>query len=125
MAAAGMADTGPASTGGRIRGLRCKNCLRAEPLGLSYVCPACFGPLEVVFDYEVIRSLLDWKTIEARAPGIWRYLELLPVTERPERSLSVGSTPLVHSSRHRQANCNEKLVLKKDNSDPTHSFKIS
>ena len=26
-----------------------------EPLGLSYVCPACFGPLEVAYDKDVVR----------------------------------------------------------------------
>ena len=29
---------------------------RAEPIGLSYVCPACFGPLEVAYDYAVDRA---------------------------------------------------------------------
>ena len=32
----------------RIVGLRCRSCFRAEDVGPSYVCPACFGPLEVV-----------------------------------------------------------------------------
>lgn len=38
------------SDDGRILGLRCRACGRAEPLGPSYVCPACFGPLEVAYD---------------------------------------------------------------------------
>ena len=60
----------------------CRNCRRPEPLGPSFVCAACFGPLEIVYDYDVIRGLVDRATIERRPANIWRYLELLPVTAR-------------------------------------------
>lgn len=78
----------------RVMGLRCRNCGRPQVAGPSYVCPACFGPLEVVLDRDVVRALVSRAAIEARAPGIWRYLELLPVEAAPERGLAVGSTPL-------------------------------
>ena len=107
----------------RIRGLRCKNCQRPEALGPSYVCPACFGPLEVVYDYDVIRGLLDRATIAARPPGIWRYLELLPVEARPARGLAVGSTPLVAADRLGPAIGIDRLWLKDDTRNPTLSFK--
>ncbi len=35
----------------------------------------------------------------ARAPGIWRYAELLPVDAPPTRGLPVGSTPLLAADR--------------------------
>jgi len=107
----------------RIRGLRCKNCQRPEALGPSYVCPACFGPLEVVYDYDVIRGLLDRATIAARPPGIWRYLELLPVETRPARGLAVGSTPLLAADRLGPAIRIDRLWLKDDTRNPTLSFK--
>ena len=46
------------------------------------------------------RAALTRESIAARAPGIWRYLELLPV-ERRRRSagLAVGSTALVRADR--------------------------
>ena len=81
------------TTGERIVGMRCRNCGETQPIGLSYVCPACFGPLEVAYDYGVIRTSLTRETIAARAPGIWRYAELLPVDAPPARGLPVGSTP--------------------------------
>ena len=37
---------------------------------------------------------LTREAIASRAPGIWRYVELLPVDAPPARSLPVGSTPL-------------------------------
>ena len=59
--------------------MRCRNCGAHQPIGLSYVCPACFGPLEVAYDYAVVGATLTREAIAARAPGIWRYAELLPV----------------------------------------------
>src|SRR5438445_11288994 len=82
-----------------IVGLRCRACGRPEEIGPSFVCPACFGPLEVAYDYDVARVGLTHETVAARAPGIWRYLELLPVDRAPERGLAVGSTPLVRADR--------------------------
>ena len=107
----------------RIRGLSCRNCQRPEPVGPSYVCPACFGPLEVAYDYDVIRGLIDRDTIAARPPGIWRYLELLPVDARPAKSLAVGSTPLLPATRLGPQLGIERLWIKDDTRNPTLSFK--
>ena len=74
----------------RITGLRCRNCGASVPTGPSYVCAACFGPLDVTYDEEAISATLRRDVIERRPPGIWRYLELLPVEQVPERALPVG-----------------------------------
>ena len=117
----------PASTdgsdGGRVLGLRCRACGRAESLGPSYVCPSCFGPLEVAYDLDVVGRRLTRATIEARPPGIWRYRELLPVEAQPARALPVGSSPLVAASRLGQAIGIERLLIKDDSRNPTLSFK--
>ena len=39
--------------------MRCRNCGATQPIGLSYVCPACFGPLEVAYDYARHRRDTD------------------------------------------------------------------
>ena len=82
-----------------ILGMRCRNCGATQPIGLSYVCPACFGPLEVDYDYAVVGATLTREAIASRAPGIWRYAELLPVDAPPTRGLPVGSTPLLAADR--------------------------
>ena len=105
----------------RIRGLVCRNCGRPEALGASYVCAACFGPLEV--DYDLLAVDIDRATIEARPPGIWRYLELLPVEARPARGLAVGSTPLIEADRLGRQLGVDRLMLKDDTRNPTLSFK--
>ena len=59
-----------------------------QPIGLYYVCPACFGPLEVDYDYAVVGRHLTRETIAARAPGH------LAVRRAPARSM-----------RRRRADC--------------------
>jgi threonine synthase len=107
----------------RVRGLRCRSCGRPEPLGLSYVCGACMGPLEVAYDIDVIRATVSRARIEARPAGIWRYLEFLPVEAPPARGLPVGSTPLVRADRLGPALGIEQLWLKDDTRNPSLSFK--
>src|SRR4051794_4984032 len=114
------------TTGSHVRGLRCRACGEPQPLGPSFVCPACFGPLEVVYDHDVARAALTPATIAARAPGIWRYLELLPVERAPERGLAVGSTALVRADRLARElglGTGTALHLKDDTRNPTLSFK--
>jgi threonine synthase len=119
-----IASVPPApTTTSRIVGLRCRSCRRAEPIGLSYVCPACFGPLEVEFDYAVAARTLTRAAIAARAPGIWRYVELLPVNAAPGRSLPVGSTPLLVADRLAPALGLDQLWIKDDTRNPSLSFK--
>ena len=112
----------PSSTS-RIVGMRCRGCRRPEPLGLSYVCPACFGPLEVEYDYEIVGRTLTRESIASRGPGIWRYAELLPVDEPPRRGLAVGSTPLVAADRLAPTLGLDRLWIKDDTRNPSLSFK--
>ncbi len=109
--------------GARITGMACRNCGLAQPLALAYVCPACFGPLEVTYDAAVISKTLTHDAIAARHPGIWRYLELLPVEQAPTRSLPVGSTPLLAADRLGPVLEIDRLWLKDDTRNPSLSFK--
>ena len=116
-------STASEPAGSHVLGLRCRNCSRQEPLALSYVCPACFGPLEVEYDYDVASRSLTRHAIATRAPGIWRYLELLPVDEAPPRGLPVGSTPLVAAARLAPVLGLDQLWIKDDTRNPSLSFK--
>jgi threonine synthase len=124
MTTATLERTTTTSTGpSHIAGLRCRACGKPEEIGPNFVCTACFGPLEVVYDYDVARERLTRDAIAARAPGIWRYLELLPVDAAPARGLAVGSTALVDAGRLASDLGIAKLHLKDDTRNPTLSFK--
>ena len=103
--------------------MRCRNCGATQPLAIAYVCPACFGPLEVDYDYAVAGATLTRETIAARAPGIWRYAELLPVDAPPARGLAVGSTPLLAADRLAPHLGLDRLWIKDDTRNPSLSFK--
>src|SRR6476469_8949605 len=113
----------PTAVPSRITGLACRNCGASEALALSYVCAACFGPLEVTYDLAIAREALTREAIANRAPGIWRYLELLPVDAVPARSLPVGSTPLLAADRLAPTLGVDRLWLKDDTRNPSLSFK--
>jgi threonine synthase len=122
---ASSAERTPAQTtgAGRIVGMRCRNCGTGQPIGLSYVCPACFGPLEVEYDHAVVLETFTREAIARRAPGIWRYAELLPVDSPPERGLPVGSTPLLPADRIAPVLGLDRLWIKDDTRNPSLSFK--
>jgi threonine synthase len=113
----------PPTQSNRIAGMRCRSCGGTQPIGLSYVCPACFGPLEVDYDYAVASATLSREAIAARPPGIWRYVELLPVEEPPGRGLPVGSTPLLAADRLAPLLGLDQLWIKDDTRNPSLSFK--
>ncbi len=69
------------------------------------------------------RGDADTRRCRGRPPGIWRYLELLPVDGRPTRGLAVGSTPLLEAIRLGPVLGIERLLLKDDTRNPSLSFK--
>jgi threonine synthase len=61
-----LADPGTHSPADqRVTGMVCRACAAEQPLGLRYVCPDCFGPLEVRYDLKLIAASVERATIEA------------------------------------------------------------
>jgi threonine synthase len=109
---------------GNVEGLRCRECKREYPASPVHVCEFCFGPLEVVYDYEKIKAQLTRKKIEVRPKSMWRYRELLPVDDDPTIGINVGFTPLIRSEGLARALGVKELYLKNDAVNyPTLSFK--
>src|SRR5499427_7431466 len=88
---------------GYMKALRCRECGREYPLTATHVCEFDFGPLEVAYDYDRIRSALTHEVIQSRPRSMWRYRELLPVANGPTVGLQVGFTPLVRAFARRSA----------------------
>jgi threonine synthase len=104
-------------------GLRCRACGQEAADAPVFVCTRCFGPLEPVYDLDAIRDGISRATIDAREATIWRYAELLPVTELPTSGLRVGQSPLVDAPRLAARIGLDRLWIKDDSRNPTLSFK--
>ncbi|MCZ7414953.1 MULTISPECIES: threonine synthase [unclassified Streptomyces] len=106
--------------------LSCRECGERTPLGPSFACVACFGPLEIAYelprgDAEALR-----RRIEAGPDNIWRYAPLLPVPAdvAAKPNLNPGFTKLVRADNlAKELGVTGELHVKDDSGNPTHSFK--
>jgi threonine synthase len=106
-----------------VEGLRCRECAHPYPAEALHVCEWCFGPLEVVYDYEAIRSVVSRESIAAGPLSIWRYADLLPAAVEGAVNLGAGFTPLVRADRLAAELGLGELWIKNDTLNPTGSFK--
>jgi len=101
--------------------LVCRECGATTALGPSYACQECFGPLEVGYDYPSLTR----EQVEAGPKNIWRYQQLLPVpadiTASP--NMEPGFTRLIRARNLGRELGIERLWVKDDSGNPTHSFK--
>jgi threonine synthase len=107
-----------------VTGLRCRECGQAYPEEPLHVCDTCFGPLEVVYDYDAIRRVMTREKVASRPRNLWRYAELLPVRGEPRVGLYSGFTPLVRADRLAAVLGVQDLYVKDDSvNHPTFSYK--
>lgn len=106
-----------------VTSLSCRECGRAYPCEQESVCAFCFGPLEVVYDYEAIAAVISRESIAACAPTMWRYADLLPCASGERVDLGAGCTPLVRADRLGRELGLRHLWIKNDAANPTGSFK--
>lgn len=105
-------------------GMRCRECGQEYALAPTHVCELCFGPLEVMLNWEDIISKVSRDSIQAGPPSMWRYHDLLPVEGPPTVGKNVGWTPLVHAERLGRELGLKRLFIKNDAvNHPTLSFK--
>ncbi|HUI76225.1 MAG TPA: threonine synthase [Candidatus Acidoferrum sp.] len=77
--------------------LRCRECGKTWGNAPKSFCEDCFSPLEVAFDYEVLRKVASKDKTKSRQFNMWRYAEFLPLPENFAVPNAVGGTPLVPS----------------------------
>jgi len=87
------------------------------------VCDFCFGPLEVAYDLDAVRSTMTREKVEAGPRSIWRWADLLPAEPPGHIDLGAGGTPLVRADRLAAELGLGELWLKNDTVNPTGSFK--
>jgi threonine synthase len=80
--------------------------------------------MTIQYDYSAIREGLSKESLASRSPTLWRYNELLPISEKRNTiSLSEGYTPLVAAERMGPSLGLSHLLLKDETRLPTGSLK--
>jgi len=109
-------------------GYRCSLCgSEYAPGEVTYTCPKDGGNLDVVLDYDSIKSKYQPEDVQSRTdPSIWRYRPLLPVSMPDGNSTplhTVGGTPVFKLTALAQKHGLQNIWLKDESKNPTASFK--
>jgi threonine synthase len=128
-ASAGASSSTSSETPGIALGpaaaLSCRECGERQPLGPHFACEACFGPLEIAYDFPADAAGLR-ERIESGPYNIWRYAPLLPVPAdvAAKPGINPGFTKLIKADRlAHELGVTGALHVKDDSGNPTHSFK--
>ena len=104
---------------------QCIRCGKTYAAAADLTTCDCGGILDIVYDYDYIKTVLTKETLAARETRtMWRYRELLPVEETtPDPPLRVGWSPLYEADRLAKQLGLKKLWIKDDGVNPTASLK--
>ncbi|MCE2463339.1 MAG: threonine synthase, partial [Dehalococcoidia bacterium] len=106
-----------------LTGLQCRECGREYPVEPLNVCDFCFGPLEVVYDYDGIARVISRERIASGPLSMWRYQDLLPVDGKNAVDINAGFTPLIKSKNLGKLLGLDNLYIKNDSVNPSYSIK--
>ncbi len=113
---------------GKFTNYRCSLCgTEYSPDEITYTCPKDGGNLDVLLDYEALKTKYEPEDILSRHdPSLWRYLPLLPVS-MPEGEATplhaAGGTPVFELTSLAEKMDLRNLWLKDESRNPTASFK--
>ena len=104
---------------------KCVRCGRTYEAAPDLTACECGGILDIVYDYEYIKSRLTKEILANRTEwSMWRYQELLPIEESTASTpLRVGWSPLYEEPRLAEALGLGRLFVKDDGQNPTASLK--
>ena len=113
--------------------LRCVYCGTNYPLTHRGSCTVCatageesalHETLGVQYDLAALKRQLDREELSRRPAGLWRYHELLPISDPAFRiDLGTGGTRLIPLTRVAEAAAGNRLLMKVEGSNPSGSFK--
>ena len=108
-----------------VKCCKCVKCGREYPAVPDITTCECGGILDVIYDYEYIKTKLMKDVLADREdPTMWRYREVLPIEEDTvPQGLKVGGSPLYRSDRVARDLGIKALYIKDDGINPTASLK--
>jgi len=104
--------------------VKCIGCGKEySPEEIVYTCPICDDILSVEYRYQEIPSNID-KKWSKRPLSVWRYRELLPITNQSKIvTMGEGGTKLHKCQRLAEMLGLKELYAKNEGENPTGSFK--
>jgi threonine synthase len=112
---------------GSFVGYRCSICKKDyAPEEVTYTCPVDGGNLDVILDYQAIKSKIQPGSFNSGELSLWRYLPLLPVEDPGGAGTplhAAGWTPLYQPDRLARQLGLKQLWVKDEGKNPTASFK--
>lgn len=105
--------------------LECPKCKSKQNVDqFAQLCPDCGSPLLVRYDLDKIRNTVKKEDFVQRRENLWRYRELLPLTD-PEFAVSLGEvmTPLIHLKKLGDNSGFSNFYLKDEGMNPGGTFK--
>lgn len=108
-----------------LTGLECPECGQTFDAGqVQTVCHTCDSPILARYDLSRLKGELDRHEVAGRARGLWRWAELLPLTDPAYRiELGEGDTPLLPTHRLAEELGLGALFVKDEGVNPTGTFK--
>ncbi len=107
-----------------VSGLSCMRCKKHYALSeWPDRCPSCGGVINISYDIEKLKIALTKHELKRREPGMWKYSELLPLSNRKNAvSLGEGGTYLHTCDRLAMRLGVRTLYLKDETTNPTGAF---
>jgi threonine synthase len=104
--------------------LECPRCGATHDADRPQNLCACGSPLLARYDLAAVRRAVRPEDLARRPADLWRYRELLPVTdERHVTTFGEGWTPLLPATRYGESIGLPHLMIKDEGLVPTGSFK--
>src|SRR3989339_1428216 len=110
----------------KVKALQCIRCGKEHKLAESkYICLSCGGNMQVIYDYNLIKKRLTYKSLEENPDkSIWRYMDILPVASiKNVPPVHVGWTPLYRADKLGHDIGLANLYIKDEGRNPSASFK--
>jgi len=109
---------------GFLEKLGCTRCKATYSPDQPHNLCKCGAPLFACYKLKEIKKVLKRDDIVNRSPNMWRYRELLPVTEEKEIiTMGEGFTPLIRAFNLASKIGLENIWIKDESINPTGSFK--
>jgi len=120
-----MARTRGRKNGTQFYELQCISCgKQVKEAESSTRCPACHKPLNVVYDYDYIRSRLNRYSLRTSPVKALKYLDFYPLLDLDlVVSMNEGGTPLYRCTRLAERMGLRHLYIKNEGANPTGVFK--